>query len=637
MGGTKLRFEQEPHLQLRVNKESKGDTIASSDALRPERGSGDWWTDGVGVVDDRTRLLLDVSRNISARGDLREKLGRAHRLIADALGADFVGTAREDPTLRESRILHHFGVPSDTVADVERVRVPRGGIFGGHLSGGKTLVLSAAETRALLPYELGERLSLSTLVLVPLVVRGNVYGALLAGTSGVNVLPPAGAEILEAIAAQIASAIEAAEVEERQREEAAASKAAARISTEILAALDKDSVIGCLCEVARRELHGDSSCFFLAQEDGSEFKLSEAIGLEQTEGEALRAVPIPRQVAEEAVGLIERDVVLLLSADDVVEAVPVAFREAYGIRELVAIAILRGAQLVGVLTIGWRQTAPKFGDRQRKISGTLSTTGSLAFERSAAMAVVAETSRIKSDLIATISHELRTPLNVILGYSEMLLDGELGNLESGQHDVLGRLDRSARGLASIINATLDLGRLEAGRMPVVSEAFDLPALVHQIVKECAETFRRAGVDVRVQFSGVDGPLKFDQGRLRLILTNLVGNAFKYTFSGLVQVSMHVSDESLEIRVFDTGQGISNEDTETIFESFHQIRTSQTEGIGGVGLGLYVVRQVVNDFDGKIWVDSQVGVGSRFHVRLPRVAKPLGRLAAKAATAAGSAD
>jgi signal transduction histidine kinase len=637
MGGTGARFERERHLRLQVDKASNGKTIASSDALRPEREAGDWWAGGAGVIDDRSRLLLDVSRDISARGDLRERLGRAHRLIAVALGADFVGTAREDPALRESRILHHLGVPVDAVADVERVRVPRGGIFGGHLSGGKTLVLSAAETRALLPYELGERLSISTLVLVPLVVRGNFYGALLAGTSGVNVLPPEGAEILEAIAAQIASTIEAAEVEERQREEAAASEAAARISTEILAALDKDSVIGCLCEVARRELHGDSSCFFLAQEDGSVFKLSEAIGLGQMGGEALRSVPIPRQVAQKAVELIQRDVVVLLSADDVAEAVPMAFVEAYGIRELIAIAILRGAELVGVLTVGWRQAAPNFGDRQRRIGDALSTIGSLAFERSAAMAVAAETSRIKSDLIATISHELRTPLNVILGYSEMLLDGELGNLESAQHEVVGRLDRSARGLASIINATLDLSRLESGRMPVVSGAFNLPAFGHQIVRESAETFCREGVDVRVQFSGVAGPLKFDQGRLRLILTNLVGNAFKYTFSGLVQVSVHVSDETLEILVSDTGGGISAADTETIFESFHQVRTPQTEGIGGVGLGLYVVRQVVNDLDGKIWVDSQIGVGSRFNVHLPRVAKPLGRLAAKAATAAGSAD
>jgi signal transduction histidine kinase len=231
-------------------------------------------------------------------------------------------------------------------------------------------------------------------------------------------------------------------------------------------------------------------------------------------------------------------------------------------------------------------------------------------------------SRLKSEFVATMSHELRTPLNVILGYTELLLDGEFGGTTPGQTATLRRIDRRARELLDLINSTLDVNRLEAGRLHLELREVEVSALIKAVQAGTQELSENPDVSL-LWDSGPPLPrLRTDPAKLQIVLRNLVRNAVKFTERGTVTVSAQACDGGVEIAVSDTGIGIAPEIMPTIFEPFRQGDGSDTRQYGGVGLGLYIVRRVTDLLGGTISVESEVGKGSTFRVQLPLTIRPV---------------
>jgi PAS domain S-box-containing protein len=228
--------------------------------------------------------------------------------------------------------------------------------------------------------------------------------------------------------------------------------------------------------------------------------------------------------------------------------------------------------------------------------------------------------RAKSEFLATMSHELRTPLNVILGYTDILLDETVNRLDAEQTYQLGRINRSATELLELISAVLDVSRLEAGRLPVEVEAVEVAALLAEVKAETQSVQEHSGLEFIWEMENGLPLLHTDAGKLKIVLKNLVRNAVKFTLKGRITVGAYCQGEGIELRVTDTGKGISVAEQERIFEPFHQLDASSAREHGGVGLGLYIVKRLLEVLGGTVGVESELGKGSTFCVWVPPYAR-----------------
>ncbi|MCH8180850.1 MAG: PAS domain S-box protein [Proteobacteria bacterium] len=220
----------------------------------------------------------------------------------------------------------------------------------------------------------------------------------------------------------------------------------------------------------------------------------------------------------------------------------------------------------------------------------------------------------RSTFLANMSHEIRTPMNAILGFTEVVLNGDL---QAAQRKHLETVHKSARSLLHLLNDILDTSKLERGALELESLDFSLSDLVQQL---CAEQSIQAGRKNLVLRNALDSDVgevvRGDPHRLRQVLLNLLGNAIKFTEQGEVVLSCRREGPELHFTVRDTGIGIAPERLSTIFEAFTQADASMSRRFGGTGLGTTISKQLTELMGGRIWVESTVGQGSTFHVMLP---------------------
>jgi signal transduction histidine kinase/CheY-like chemotaxis protein len=221
-------------------------------------------------------------------------------------------------------------------------------------------------------------------------------------------------------------------------------------------------------------------------------------------------------------------------------------------------------------------------------------------------------SRAKSDFLANMSHELRTPLNAIIGFSEVLLEQMFGPLNDKQAEYLGDIVTSGRHLLLLINDTLDLSKIEAGKMELELATFALPAALEDGVTMVRERAVRHGIECSVDAGPGLDEVEADERKVKQVVFNLLSNAVKFTpDGGRVEVRARRVGDRAEVAVADTGVGIDPDDQDRIFQEFQQ--AGQQEGSG---LGLALARSLVALHGGRLWVESEPGSGSTFRFTLP---------------------
>jgi signal transduction histidine kinase len=230
----------------------------------------------------------------------------------------------------------------------------------------------------------------------------------------------------------------------------------------------------------------------------------------------------------------------------------------------------------------------------------------------------------KERFLAHMSHELRTPVNAVLGYTALLCEGNAGALPQPVAQMVGRIARSARHLRALVDELLDLGRLEAGRVPLAVEELSLPALVHDALAALEPQARAKGLALELRSRDAEAVprVRTDARRVRQVLLNLLSNAVKFTERGGVTVVLEPRPAGIvAVHVVDTGVGIAPEDQERVFDEFVQVGAARGGAHGGTGLGLAISRRLARLLGGDLTLHSAPGRGSRFTLTLPAGAAP----------------
>jgi signal transduction histidine kinase len=269
-----------------------------------------------------------------------------------------------------------------------------------------------------------------------------------------------------------------------------------------------------------------------------------------------------------------------------------------------------------VLALAWLMRRHMHSETALRATNSqlLDLTQNLVVARDAAV----RSSEAKSNFLANVSHELRTPLNAILGFSEALLSGIFGRMSERQAEYVADIHHAGGRLLALINDILDLAKLEAGKMELREEALDLVGLAAEAVRDLRETARSAGVSIELEPPSHDVGIFADRMRLRQILDNLLSNAVKFTpAGGLIGVTVERDAASRTvIIVSDTGIGIPAADLARVFLPFEQSDSKLARQAQGTGLGLPLVRQLVDRHGGTVRMSSEPGVGTEVVIELP---------------------
>lgn len=293
-----------------------------------------------------------------------------------------------------------------------------------------------------------------------------------------------------------------------------------------------------------------------------------------------------------------------------------------GYRSILVIPLLRPKKIVGALVVRRREPG-EFDEQVVHLLETFAAQSVLAIQNAKLFREIEEkgreleaASRHKSQFLANMSHELRTPLNSVLGFTELLVDGIYGELPDKAKATVARVQANGRHLLGLINDVLDLSKIEAGQLTLALEDYAVGQIVRSTVTAVEPLARAKGLTLATSVTENLPIGRGDERRLTQVLLNLAGNAVKFTEAGAVDILADAVDGHFEIAVRDTGPGIAPRDQALIFEEFLQVDSSSTRQKGGTGLGLAISRRIVEMHGGTIEVESELGSGSTFRMRIP---------------------
>jgi len=247
---------------------------------------------------------------------------------------------------------------------------------------------------------------------------------------------------------------------------------------------------------------------------------------------------------------------------------------------------------------------------------SLEASGVLAFEEESNRAkALAEIDQAKTAFFANISHEFRTPLTLILGSLEELL-GKKEIKKEEEHQVVETAHRNAMRLLRLVNNLLDFSSLEAGRMKAKYQRTDISSFTNNLASNFRSAIENAGLQFQVLCEKVDQPVYLDREMWEKVVLNLLSNAFKYTLNGSIRLSLETSENTVVIKVSDTGVGIPESELPRMFERFHRVQNVTGRTFEGTGIGLSLVKELVHLHGGEISVASREGQGSEFTVTIP---------------------
>jgi len=561
--------------------------------------------------------LCEVSRAVGESLDLGVVVDRLHSVAVERLKTDWCATFLVDPASAAGyRLLASRGLGRSSQGELD----PAFWSFGVQLAAENLVELAelrpgSPEARALQGWPVASGL-------FAVMRHGNRAVGVFATGYRDRVGPFARhqRELAVGIATQAAVAIENSVLHGRQRKEAETSAALLKVAEVVNAKLEASNALDHLAALAAQLLGCDRVSVLLYDDERQTFRV--AAGTDRA--------PTAEQDELRALDLEIRDFPLLAQAEvegwaqafegDTTRWIESPWYRRLGLRSVMAAPLRVRGSVIGMLAAGSREQPGSFSAESRLLLTGIAHQTAMALENGRLVRNLRAANTLKTEFISTMSHELRTPLNAIIGYNELLGEGEFGAVTGQQREICGKVLGASRQLLELIQATLDVSRLETGALPVSLEALDIEALLSEVDAQLPATLVKPGVTVSFTTDPGIPCMVSDHAKLKTVVRNLVHNALKFTDTGFVRVEAGLDDEGqhLVIAVRDSGVGIEAEGQAIVFEMFRQVDGSDRRRHDGVGLGLYIVQRLTTLLGGSIVVESQVGQGSCFRVRLPVV-------------------
>jgi signal transduction histidine kinase len=397
-------------------------------------------------------------------------------------------------------------------------------------------------------------------------------------------------------------------------------RALGEVSQAVNSTLDLENVLTTIVAKAVELSGTDAGAIYVFDDRQREFRLQATHGMDQALITALtqRSMSLDEPLVARA--LTRREPVQAPDIRDEPSVSEIIRRAGY--RALLIAPLMRQDHIVGFLVVR-RKEPGLFPKETVDLLKTFAAQSVLAIQNARLFSEIDEKSRQlevesrhKSQFLANMSHELRTPLNAVLGYTELILDQIYGEAPGKMRQVLERVQANGRHLLSLINDVLDLAKIEAGQLTLSLGDYSLKEVVHGVVDAVEPLAAGKGLALKAELPAQLPIAHGDERRVAQVLLNLVGNAIKFTDKGEVAVKASAANGSLTVAVCDSGPGISAADQARIFDEFQQADNSTTRTKGGTGLGLAIAKRIIEMHGGRIWVESDLGKGSRFFFTLP---------------------
>jgi signal transduction histidine kinase len=577
---------------------------------------------------DRLRTLLETGIAISSElslGAVLQRIVEAAALLTDAKYAA-LGVIDQAGTGLERFVT--TGIDEETRTAIGPLPVGRG-ILGVLISDAQTLRLHdlGSDSRSV-GFPPGHP-PMRTFLGMPIRLRGVAYGNLyLTEKAGGVDFDEEDVELLTVVAGQAAVAIENARLYEAERTTRSRQERLQLVTDLALAHPDFDDLLSVLLPLISKLVAADTCALFLLDEDSQDLVVRAAVdigvGLSAEEVIGRTRSPVGHgvvgRVASEAKPVVIADVEQTSDVNPIVHEI--------GIKSLCYVPLLTPGKVVGVLHVG--SLSPRvFSDDDVELLRMAADRAAMAIvharlfqaERETAAALartneeLRELDQMKDVFVSGVSHELRTPLTSMLGYMEIVLAGEVGELNDRQQRFLTIIDRNCHRLHNLVDDILFIARVDSGRLQLERSLVDLGQLIAERVESIQPAAQMKQVDVHLDLADAVPQLWADASRLTQVVDNLLSNAVKFTAEGgAVFVTVSTSDKATCLEVRDTGVGIPEDEAGRLFERF--FRASTAQNIQGTGLGLSITKSIIEAHGGTISVSSSVGVGTTVTVDLP---------------------
>lgn len=469
------------------------------------------------------------------------------------------------------------------------------------------------------------REGIRALAFIPLVYNGQLLGKFMVYYDEPHVFTDDEVRLARTVASHIAFAIGRKRAEERLRASEEAQAFLAEAGEVLSSTLDARAA---LRDVARLVVRGfaDWCIVYVIEEDGLAHRVAgeHRDPAAQPVLEEYMAHPAAMEPGSPITEVLRSGESRLLSTvdDAVLRAVAgddpaqVARLRKLGLESGILVPMVARGRTLGSFTLVSTRPGRRYTETDLRVAEDLARRAAFAVDNARLYQEALLANQAKSDFLAVMSHELRTPLTAIMGYAELIRNGVLGEVNEKQAWHLERLLVSARHLLQLIDEILVFTRAEAGREQVRSERVDLANVVNEVGRRIEPLAREKGLEFIVHVPEEPVLIELDRGKVRQVLMSLLSNAVKFTSRGVVELNAELEDGQAVFRVRDTGPGIRPEHIEDIFDPFWQAEQATTRTQGGAGLGLSLARRLARLLGGDITVESTLGEGSTFTVRVP---------------------
>lgn len=534
---------------------------------------------------DQLETLYTLMSEVSSSLDLDQIMERTLRIVSSSVGASHGSIMLMDTEQRTLTIRAILGRDRPLPSGGEPTPFARGkGLAGWVYKNRQAILIDDVEQDPRWVKSEGQGARTRSLILAPLMVDLENYGVMTIADEQPGFFSQDHLRLVDTAAGQVARAISNAqlynslsetaqqlgETFRREQQEASKSQAILQSIADGVVVTDREGQI-ILINAAAERILGTHRRTVLGQDVRNVFAAFEASGRQE-----------------------------MLEAMDALAASPTTEQEAPRIIQsrLAMEPITVSAHLAPVFTSnrGYIGIVSVFRDITREIQADIA----------------------KTEFVSTVSHELRTPLTSIKGYTDLLLAGAVGPLADSQERFMSIIRNNADRLTALINDLLDISRIESGRVKLELEPLQIGDVVQSVVETMRAQIEDKGLALRVEIADDLPPVQADRDRLTQVLTNLLGNAYRYTLEGEVAISVSQTPGAIRVDVSDTGIGIALEDQPKIWDRFFRADHPVVKDAGGTGLGLSIVRMFIEMHGGRIWVDSEPDQGCTFTFILPTI-------------------